>query len=97
MQAKRVLFVILTALFLYGAVDAMAKHGEKPPIKKAILLVAFGTSDPEAAKAFEVVEKRARERFPGVETRWAYTSRMIRAKLAKQGKPLDSQIGRAHV
>jgi sirohydrochlorin cobaltochelatase len=68
----------------------VAKHGEKPPIKKAILLVAFGTSDQEAAKAFAVVEKRARERFPGVEMRWAYTSRMIRAKLAKQGKPLDS-------
>ena len=90
MQARRILFVILTVLFLYGAVDAVAKHGEKPTIKKAILLVAFGTSDPEAAKAFAVVEKRARQRFPGVEMRWAYTSRMIRAKLAKQGKPLDS-------
>jgi sirohydrochlorin cobaltochelatase len=81
---------MLTALFLLSAADALAKHGEKPPVKKAIVLVAFGTSDPEAAKAFDLVEKRAKERFPGVELRWAYTSRMIRAKLAKQGKLLDS-------
>lgn len=87
---RRFLFAMLTALFLLSAADALAKHGEKPPVKKAIVLVAFGTSDPEAAKAFDLVEKRAKERFPGVELRWAYTSRMIRAKLAKQGKLLDS-------
>ena len=90
MRAKRILSVIVTALFLFGAADAMAKHGEKPPVKKAILLVSFGTSDPEAAKAFELIEKRARDKFPGVELRWAYTSRMIRAKLAKEDKLLDS-------
>ena len=90
MRATRILSAVVTALFLFSAADAMAKHGEKPAIKKAILLVAFGTSDPEAAKAFDLVEKRARERFPGVELRWAYTSRMIRAKLAKGGNVLDS-------
>jgi sirohydrochlorin cobaltochelatase len=82
--------MILAALFLLGAADALAKQGEKPPPKKAILLVAFGTSDPEAAKAFEIIEKRSRERFPGVEMRWAYTSKMVRAKLARQGRLLDS-------
>ena len=69
MQAKRILWMILAALFLLGTADAIAKHGEKPPFKKAILLVAFGTSDPEATRAFELVEKRARERFPDVEMR----------------------------
>lgn len=90
MRAKRILSVVVTALFLFGAAEAVAKHGEKPTVKKAILLVAFGTSDPEAAKAFDLVEKRARLGFPGVELRWAYTSRMIRAKLAKEGRTLDS-------
>jgi sirohydrochlorin cobaltochelatase len=90
MHAKRILPMIVVLLLVFFAAQGMAKHGEKPPIKKAILLVAFGTSDPEAAKAFELVEKRAREMFSGVEMRWAYTSRMIRAKLAKQGKVLDS-------
>lgn len=87
---RGILSVAVTMLFLFGAADAMAKHGEKLSVRKAILLVAFGTSDPEAAKAFDVVENRARERFSGVELRWAYTSRMIRAKLAKDGKILDS-------
>lgn len=82
--------IILAALFYLGAADALAKQGERAPTKKAILLVAFGTSDPEAGKAFEFIEIKARERFPGVEMRWAYTSKMVRAKLAKQGRLLDS-------
>jgi sirohydrochlorin cobaltochelatase len=82
--------MMVMLLLLFGTADAIAKHGEKPPVKKAVLLVAFGTSDPEAARAFELVEKRARERFPSVDMHWAYTSKMIRAKLAKQGKRLDS-------
>ncbi len=82
--------MILAALFFLGAGEALAKQGERPPAKKAVLLVAFGTSDPEAAKTFEIIEKRARERFPGIEMRWAYTSKMVRAKLAKQGRLLDS-------
>jgi sirohydrochlorin cobaltochelatase len=82
--------MMVMLLLLFGTADAIAKHGEKPPVKKAVLLVAFGTSDPEAAGAFELVEKRARERFPDVDMHWAYTSKMIRAKLAKQGKRLDS-------
>ena len=91
MEFKRMLSVVMvTVLFFWVAAEAVAKHGEKPLVKKAILLVAFGTSDPEAAKAFDLVEKRAKERSPGVEVRWAYTSRMIRAKLAKEGKVLDS-------
>lgn len=90
MKKGVILSLILTILFFFSAAEAMAKHGEKPSIKKAILLVSFGTSDPEAANVFELIEKRARERFPGVEMRWAYTSRMIRAKLAKEGKLLDS-------
>jgi len=89
MSAKKILSIVMM-LLLFGTADAMAKHGDKKPAQKAILLVAFGTSDPQAAQAFAAVEKRARERFPRVELRWAYTSRMIRAKLSKEGKILDS-------
>ncbi len=56
----------------------------------AILLVTFGTSDQEARKAFSNIEKLAREKFPGYEIRWAYTSEMIRKKLAKKGELFDS-------
>jgi len=59
-------------------------------MKKAILLVTFGTSVPEAQKAFEHIDVQARKAFPATEIRWAYTSRVIRSKLAGQGKHLDS-------
>ena len=90
MPARGILSVVVTALLLFAAADALAQHGEKKTAKTAIVLVAFGTTDPEAAKAFQLVENRARESFPGMEIRWAYTSRMIRAKLAKEGRALDS-------
>ncbi len=56
----------------------------------AILLVTFGTSDQEAKKAFANIERLAKEKFPGHEIRWAYTSEMIRKKLAKKGESFDS-------
>jgi sirohydrochlorin cobaltochelatase len=90
MHAHRILSLIAALSLLFTAADGIAAHGEKPPAKKAILLVAFGTSDPQAAMTFDLVEKRVRERFSGVELRWAFTSRTIRAKLAREGKVLNS-------
>ncbi len=94
---KRTSFTKLVAnLFIFLLVmafvcpTAQAKHGEKKPMKKAILLVAFGTSIPEAQKAFDNIDKMARKAFPNTEIRWAFTSKIIRRKLAKQGKVLDS-------
>ena len=72
------------------AMNGHAGHGEKRPEKKAILLVAFGTSDPEARKVFDRIDEQTRKAFPGVDIRWAFTSKMIRARLAKEGKMLDS-------
>jgi len=63
------------------------KAEEKGP---AILLVTFGTSIPEAQAAFVNIEKKVKEAFPDVPVRWAYTSSIIRHKLAKQGQTLDS-------
>jgi sirohydrochlorin cobaltochelatase len=64
---------------------------EKPrPVKTGILLVAFGTSVPEAQKAYDTIERLVRAAFPETPVRWAYTSSVIRAKLARQGRPLDS-------
>ena len=57
---------------------------------KAILLVAFGTSHADAADAYANVERLVGKRFPDYEIRWAYTSKMIRRKLAKESKRLDS-------
>ncbi len=86
---------LMAALALLGVllgmrVDATAAHGEKRAEKRAILLAAFGTTVPEAQKALDQVEVRVKKLFPGVEVRWGYTSRIVRGKLAKQGKKLDS-------
>jgi sirohydrochlorin cobaltochelatase len=52
--------------------------------------VAFGTSVPEARRAYDNIERMMKAAFPDVPVRWAYTSAMIRSKLAKQGQSLDS-------
>jgi sirohydrochlorin cobaltochelatase len=90
MQRKWWLVPTLMAFMLAGPVHSFAAHGDKRAVKKAILMVAFGTSVPEAQKVFERIDAQAKESFPGLEIRWAYSSSMIRAKLAKQGKLLDS-------
>ncbi|MDQ7782230.1 MAG: sirohydrochlorin cobaltochelatase [Desulfomonilaceae bacterium] len=64
-------------------------HGEKLEKKSAVMLVAFGTSVPEALTAFDQIEKQVREAFPNEEVRWAFTSGIIRAKLREQGRELD--------
>jgi sirohydrochlorin cobaltochelatase len=79
-----VLIVGLCALALAGG------HGRKAPKKIGILLVAFGSSEPSAQVSFENIDKKARAAYPGTPIRWAYTSHIIRKKLAKQGKHLDS-------
>ncbi len=90
MQKKWWLVTMLVALMLAGPIHSFAAHGEKRAAKKAILMVAFGTSVPEAQKVFGRIDAQAKESFPGLEIRWAYSSSIIRAKLAKQGKLLDS-------
>ena len=90
MQRVFFLFMMLTILSLFAVRGASAaEEGKKPP-KKAILLVAFGTSIPEAQTAYDQIDAAVKKAFPGTEIRWAFTSKIIRAKLARQGKPLDS-------
>jgi sirohydrochlorin cobaltochelatase len=90
MQNKWWLVLTLMALMLAASVPSHAAHGEKRSMKKAIVLAAFGTTVPEAQKALDQIEVKARQAFPGVEIRWAYTSKIVRAKLVKEGKLLDS-------
>jgi sirohydrochlorin cobaltochelatase len=60
------------------------------PAKAGIVLVAFGTSVPEARVAYESLGARVRSAFPDFPVRWAYTSATIRAKLARQGQAFES-------
>jgi sirohydrochlorin cobaltochelatase len=90
MKSNRLMRLVVVAGVLLTAVNGLAAHGEKPAVKQAILLAAFGTTVPEAQKALDQVEARVKQAFPGVELRWGYTSSIVRNKLAKQGKLLDS-------
>jgi sirohydrochlorin cobaltochelatase len=88
---KRLLFTwAWIACFILSTVPCFAAHGEKRAPKIAILLTAFGTTVPEAQKAFDQVEAQVKKAFPDIDVRWAYTSRIVRAKVAKQGKALLS-------
>ncbi len=79
------LLLLVLTLPTYGM-----HHGKSKSEKKGVLLVAFGSSIPEARAAFEHIEKKTREAFPEIPIRWAFTSHMIRNKMAGEGKNLDS-------
>jgi sirohydrochlorin cobaltochelatase len=83
--------VILFLIFLLFPVIAMASgHGHSQKTKQGILLVAFGSSVPQAQVSFDNMDARVKKEFPKTPVHWAFTSHIIRKKLAKQGKQLDS-------
>jgi len=81
---KKIVSVLLLLGLLAGAGAASAAHGDAKPEKKGILLVAFGTSVAGADVAYQNIEKKVKEAFPGMELRWAYSSMIIRHKLAAE-------------
>ena len=80
---------IFISICLCAAVLA-GDHGHKAPKKVGILLVAFGSSLPGTQVSFDNIENTTKAAYPDIPLRWAYTSHIIRKKLAKQGKHLDS-------
>ena len=80
---------ILT-LLVFSAGLAAASHGEKKEQKTGILLVAFGSSEESAQVSFENIDKKVKATYPDIPVKWAFTSHIIRKKLAGQGKNLDS-------
>jgi len=58
--------------------------------KPAIVLAAFGTTT-NAFPTYKNIEEQVKERFPGYEIRWAFTSKMVRHKVREeQHKELKS-------
>ncbi len=86
-----VLLTLIAALTLIYAGNVLAgHHGEEKEKKIGILLVAFGSSEASAQVSFENISKGAKLAYPNTPIFWAYTSHIIRHKLAQQGKILDS-------
>ena len=91
MKVSRFCFgAAVLAMAVFAAAALASGHGDVRPVKKGILLVAFGSSEASAQVSFENIDRSVRKAYPGIPVRWAYTSHIIRAKLAKQGRMLDS-------
>ncbi|MDD9304448.1 MAG: sirohydrochlorin cobaltochelatase [Desulfobacter sp.] len=85
------LFVLVLGLTLIYAGNAFAgPHDAKKEKKTGILLVAFGSSEDSAQVSFENIEKKTKAAYPDIPVFWAFTSHIIRHKLLKAGKVLDS-------
>ncbi|MBF0120552.1 MAG: sirohydrochlorin cobaltochelatase [Desulfobacterales bacterium] len=82
--------IILAIILLLTIISNVDAKEHNIPTKKGILLVAFGSSIPKAQETFLQIDKKVKDTFPSIEVRWAYTSSIIREKLAKEGKKLDS-------
>lgn len=91
---KNMVTVLLLGLAAVGLLAGAAAAAEKAEAEKqGILLVAFGTSEPEARGAIDRIVETARKTFPDAEVRLSYTSNIIRRKILKEeGLAIDSPL-----
>ncbi len=80
--------ILILVIFSCGAIASPQKGNRSK--KTGILLVAFGSSKTSARVSFENIERKTRQACQDTPIFWAYTSRIIRGKLAKQGFVIDS-------
>ena len=73
----------LFLLLLIAVISAPGALHAASTAKPAIVLAAFGTTT-EAFDTYNHFEQKVKERFPGYEIRWAFTSRKVRHKVAKE-------------
>jgi len=74
-----VIFAVLLIIFVYKKLQ-----GEKNiQMKIPIVLTAFGTTT-KAFNTYAFIEKIIRKNFPGHEIHWAYSSRIVRERMAKR-------------
>ncbi len=59
-------------------------------MKQGILLAAFGSSNPQGENTLKLFDKVVRERFEGLPLRWAFTSLILRERLAAARIKRDS-------
>lgn len=72
------------ALVLLLSGQALASAGQ------GIVLVAFGTTMPEAGVSLDALDRAYRERYPDVPVIWAYSSDIVRKRLAEKGVKVPS-------
>lgn len=82
-RSRSLRLILAAALTLTIICPAFAGHGKVEPPKKGILLVAFGTSVPEARVSLENIGEEVAKAFPDTEIRWAYSAAIIRNKIKR--------------
>jgi len=80
---------LAAVLVLAGLVPPASARAEAPVLKPAIVLAAFGTTEPEALSAILNVEKRVRAAFPDHEVRLGFTANLIRNTWQARGRDKD--------
>ena len=91
MKRRNLIGIAVFVVCCFAAMNCLASgHGHNSPKKVGILLVAFGSSEASAQVSFENIDRMVKKAYPDIPVRWGYTSHIIRKKLAKQGKHLDS-------
>lgn len=83
-------FLLAVSLMLGHFTSRAEQHETKKSEKKAILLVAFGTTVPEAKATYNRISEQTTKTFPSYEIRWAYTSKKVRTILKKRGEAAQS-------
>ena len=83
MQKVLSAFLALSVLLTIPAAS-LAAHGEAQADKAGILVVSFGTSMPKARRAIDNLVNAAKTAFPDTEVRLAFTSNIIRRKIARE-------------
>ncbi|MBM4302615.1 MAG: hypothetical protein FJ121_14015 [Deltaproteobacteria bacterium] len=73
----------LSLLLLISVMSSPGALHAASTANPAIVLAAFGTTT-EAFDTYNHFEEKVKERFPGYEIRWAFTSHKVRQKVAKE-------------
>lgn len=74
--------MLLVSVMIAGT--ALASEAKPKEDKQGILIASFGTSMPEAKKAIDNLVDSTKKAFPDTEVRVAYTSNIIRRKIARE-------------
>jgi len=85
-----ILFFLIPFLKANQITSTNSKIKENSKVKKAILLVTFGTSYNQSANVYKKIDILTKEQFQDYSVFWAYTSEKIREKLRKEGIMIDS-------
>ena len=72
------------------AVGLWSSEIRRIAVKQGILLTAFGSGSVQGEASFRRFDALVRARFPGIPVRWAFTSMLMRERLASARKKSDS-------